>query len=211
MLKRNCVLLGILLLAASLHASAAPAPSEPGLYHGRTVVKSFGDHRVAVAIDDGEGFSHIFRFWTDDSLPTLDASYASAKVEFFGNELRVIVPQAQNVLRFNVGRSQRPYEGPEGFNMTGYSGFGLNHEIRPAGTKRAGGSVTPYSNCEPNCGEPIFEWPDDGVSDCTAGGAGSTSCSVTAYGVGCTASCDLGYYACCKVSLGGVSCSCVRK
>ena len=101
---------------------------------------------------------------------------------------------------------------PEGFGSTGFTGYGLNHETRPGGQKRsAGGSVNPSLNCEPECGEPIFEWPSDSAIDCGSGGAGATACSISSGGVSCSATCEIGYYACCKSSWGGVSCNCVRQ
>jgi len=211
MLKCSSVLLVWVGLAAMAYGSPAPFASDPGTYHGRTVVKSFGEHRIAVAVAaNGELATHIFRFWSEESLQTFDAAYTTANVEFYGNELVVVAPEAHTILRFTVGRSQtHPHGVPDGFGSSTFSGYGLNHEIRPNGPKK--GEVSPYTNCEPDCGEPIFEWPGDGALDCTSGGAGATSCSISQYGQSCSASCDIGYNACCKAGFGGVSCGCVRK
>jgi len=213
MLKRSWVLLVSVVFGASLYGSTPPFAGDPGTYHGRTVVKSFGEHRIAVAVDaNGEATSHIFRFWSNESLPSLDATYNAATVEFYGNEVIVVAPEAQTILRLGVGQTQsHPHSLPEGFSSTSFAGYGLNHEIRPAGQKRPTGSVSPYLNCDPDCGEPIFEWPSDSATDCTAGGTGSTACSISSSGVSCSASCEIGYYACCKSGWGGVSCTCIRK
>src|SRR5438045_888218 len=176
MLKRSSVLLVCVVFAASLYGSMAPFASDPGTYHGRTIVKSFGEHRIAVAVEaSGESAAHIFRFWSAGSLPIIDASYASANVEFYGNELIVVDPETQSILRFSVGGTQaHPHAVPEGFGSTDFTGYGLNHETRPGGQKRsAGGSVNPSLNCEPECGEPIFEWPSDSAIACGSGGAGA--------------------------------------
>src|SRR4051794_32347852 len=98
MLKRSCVLLGCVVLAVSLYGSTLPFASDPGTYHGRTIVKSFGEHRIAIAVDaNGEAASHIFRFWSEESLPILDATFAEANVEFYGNELIVVAAEAQSI------------------------------------------------------------------------------------------------------------------
>jgi len=175
-------------------------------------VKSFDAHRIAIAVDGtGASSDHIFRFWSEESLRNIDVAYAGAEVRFYGDELVVVAPEARSVVRFTVGLSRSHAPGtPEGFSSTSFAGYGLNHEMRPSAS-RIGRAIAGRQDCEPDCGEPIFEWPGDGATDCTNGGAGSTSCSVSSMGESCSVSCEIGYYACCKSGWTGVSCSCVRK
>lgn len=42
--------------------------------------------------------------------------------------------------------------------------------------------------------------PEGGAGDCTAGGRGATSCSITSGDKSCSVSCGTGYYACCGAS-----------
>lgn len=191
---------------------AVIAASDPATFHGRAIVRSFGEHRIAVAVDvSGDPNSHVFRFWSEETLPGIDVAYGAAEVKFYGDELVVVAAEARSIVRFTVGHA-RPHQTnvPEGFNSTSLAGYGLNHEMRPT-VLRAGRAISAQQDCEPDCGEPIFEWPGDGAMDCTSGGTGSTSCSVSSSGLSCSTSCELGYYACCKVGWGGVSCTCVRK
>src|SRR4051794_16808564 len=120
MLKRSTVLLVCVVFAASLYGSTPPFASDPGTYHGRTIVKSFDEHRIAIVVrPNGQSTSHIFRFWSEESLQTLDATYAAANVEFYGNELIVVASEAQTILRFSVGRGlAHPHGMPEGFAST---------------------------------------------------------------------------------------------
>lgn len=219
MLKPGLAALGCLLLAASAHAAPVPFASDPGTYRGRTIVRSADEHRIAISVrgvDEADGkkqkTEHIFRFWSEEALPTIDATYANARVEYYGNELLVIAPEEQTALRFTVGRTRvQGHPIPDEFSSTGYTGYGLNHEMGILVQAKLGTDASANLNCEPNCGEPVFEWPSETGNDCSSGGAGATSCSVTSGGSSCSINCDIGFYACCKTGWSGASCSCVRK
>ncbi|HKO56418.1 MAG TPA: hypothetical protein VJ276_11105 [Thermoanaerobaculia bacterium] len=219
MLKRFLVLLGCLACTGSLLAAPVATAADPGTFHGRTIIKSYDEHRILISVDSrGSGRAdHRFRFWSEEALPAVDLDF-EASLQFYGSELIVIADDEQTVYRFMVGGSQpHQYRMAENTVATGYTGYGLNHEM-PAPAPRnnaakagAGGAdPDPSLSCDyGECEQPSWEWWGNG--SCTSGGVGATSCSLSVAGTSCSASCESGFYACCKSDFGGISCTCVRK
>lgn len=218
MLKRFLVLLGCLVCTGSLLASPTATAADPGTFHGRTLIRSYDEHRILIALDSHgtNKADHLFRFWSEETLPPIDLKF-DASLQFYGNELIVISDDDKTIYRFTVGGSQpHQFRMSENAEATGYTGYGLNHEMptpapRSAAKAPAGGAnPDPSLSCDfGDCEQPSWEWFGNG--SCTSGGVGATSCSISVSGTSCSASCETGYYACCSSSFGGISCTCVRK
>jgi hypothetical protein len=217
MLKRFLVLLGCLVYTGSLIASPIATAADPGTFHGRTVIKSVDEHRILIALDSrGSGRAdHRFRFWSEEALPAVDLDF-EASLQFYGSELIVIADDEKTIYRFMVGGSQpHQYRMAENAVATGYTGYGLNHEMpapapRNNAAKAGGGESDPSLSCDfGECEQPSWEWYGNG--SCTSGGVGATSCSISVAGTSCSASCESGFYACCRSDFGGISCTCVHK
>lgn len=219
MAKRLLVLLGCLVCTGSLLATTYIATAaDPGTFHGRTLIQSYDEHRILIAVDTrGAGLAdHYFRFWTEESIPAIDARFEGASLQYYGNELLVIADDERTVYRFTVnGNQPHQIRLSENAVSTGYSGFGLNHEIptlapRNQAKARDGNAGTQLSCNFGECEQPSWEWPGNS-SNCTSGGVGATSCSVNVSGTSCSVSCEPGFYACCSAGFGGISCTCVHK
>ncbi|HEV7919368.1 MAG TPA: hypothetical protein VGR02_01110 [Thermoanaerobaculia bacterium] len=217
MLKRFLALLGSLACTGSLLAAPSATAADPGTFHGRTIIKSYDEHRILIALDSrgANKADHLFRFWSDQPLPLIDLKFDAASLQFYGTELILVTDDDAIVYRFTVGGSQpHQFRLSENAVATGYTGYGLNHQM-PSPAPRAaakGGGVDPDPSlsCDfGDCEQPSWEWYGNG--NCTSGGVGSTSCSLSVAGASCSTSCEAGYYACCTSTFGGISCTCVHK
>lgn len=54
----------------------------------------------------------------------------------------------------------------------------------------------------------LDDWGDGGAASCQSGGTGSSACSIDCGSLGCSTSCNTGYYACCNCFDNGPSCKC---
>jgi hypothetical protein len=219
MLKRSLALLGCLFCTGSLLAASFSSAADPGTFHGRTLIQSYDEHRILIAIDTrGSGRAdHYFRFWSEESLPVVDVRFDAASLQYFGNELIVVTDDERTVYRFTVGGNQQhQFRLAENATATGYTGYGLNHEMPSSAPRNAAKTSDGSARPDPSlscdfgeCEQPTWEWYGGG--NCTSGGAGATSCSITISGTSCSTSCEPGYYACCTSGFGGISCTCVHK
>jgi hypothetical protein len=212
-----------LLSSVPLSAYAGPgrSPADYDVLRGTAVVKVFGEHAVVVGVLDdkakNEGNIDLFRLETEGTLQPLNAVLKNASVEYRGSELVVIDASSQTFYTFSTNEAKftapRP---PGGFNGVHYTGYSLNHTIRPldqAPKGKNGRQVRPLGDpCEWTLcffeQDPYYNdgGSTGGGSNCSSGGRGATSCSVTNNGSSCSVSCSSGYYACC--SQGGPNCYC---
>jgi len=196
----TAVMLASLLLALAAAASTPPPASDYAMLAGKVAIKTYGAHTIGIAVhDERGGWLHLFRLWSESSLAPLSVTLDEASIEFRGSEVVIMseTPRAFYVFGTTAAQSGAP-RAPAGYDGAQYFGYGLNHEVRAARSRNS--DEDPFEH-EPGNG-------GGGTPSCSAGGVGSTSCTVTSGGNSCTASCASGYYACCN--FGPLSCRCYR-
>jgi hypothetical protein len=209
----------LVFIAASAFAAKSgpqnpPEAADYAVLAGKVAIKTYGDHMIGIAVHDQRGdtagWLHLFRLWSESSLAPLSLTLDEASVEFRGGEVVVMSgePRAFYVFGTVEARFGAP-RAPAGYDGAQYFGYGLNHEVRAARSGKPGGIA--IAECDDPFLCPFEQDPGDGgggTPSCSAGGVGSTSCTVTSGGNSCTASCASGYYACCN--FGPLSCRCYR-
>jgi hypothetical protein len=145
--------------------------------------------------------------------------FKDAAVDFEPGYVRISA--GSDAIELFVEGNQVPAWNPLGARVWRRAGFGLAHEIAESGIaiKREGrkhGITAEYcdatSSCDPgdtDGGTGGQTGGGSGATLCDAGGPGSTNCSVTVNGQGCTAACGTGYYACCMYGTPS-KCRCIR-
>jgi len=220
-MRKSVLALVLVLLSSALYAAKSvpngplPAPDEYTVLAGKVWIGTIDAHTIGVVVNDGGGaYRHLFRLWTEASVKTFQVTSQSASIEFRGDEL-VIMAADQDFFYALVtasGAAHAPRQ-PAGFTGARYVGYGLNHEIRPVVGQKGGSGrhIGALDSCDDD-GSCLFNLDygaGGGGMGCSAGGSGSTSCSISnGYG-SCSVSCSTGY-ACCKAatSSNNASCSC---
>jgi hypothetical protein len=185
---------------------------------------------------------HLFRFSLETPLAEpISLAFEQATVEVHGGVLRLSAPEAERVLLLavggalppgeRVGRPGRDQSAPGGTNRPARYRIALVHGIELA-TYFGLPALRLDDFLRDPAGGPHAVFMADDIGDvpggdvdhddtssgssgggCTAGGPGSTSCSVTCGDrPGCSVSCASGYYACCKCGsyISAPSCTCKR-
>lgn len=231
--RRRFSATGLIVLAAlTLAANASGAPG--GRYTGEAVVRSLGDQRIVVALDEtGSGIAtRLFYIETQTPVEELSLRSEGARVESSESGLEVTLPRERRMLRFDLSVARRgsaprranragteereaaaSREGaiaPEGFELTRVDRVAALTEYagRPAGL-----SLDALEEAEPGAGLQSASSPVLNMSPPTEGGGDGggdpcpKSCSVTCGdNVSCTASCPSGCAIC--SCLFGAACHC---
>lgn len=218
----HTVLATILLLGCATVA-AGPDPARPAhvqSFMGEVLIETRGSS-VVILVDSNNGnrdgfVEQWFTLQSEALPPALSEHLTAAQIVMGEGYVRIVAPERRMAYDFVVGESRPASSLPAGFSSTRVEGYGLAHHrwqttIRIPNLRRDG--ITTY-DCE-GC-DAVF--PCDGCDDaeaggtvsCSAGGVGSTSCSVSSGSLSCTANCGPGYYACCNYQAYSVSCKCYR-
>lgn len=229
-----CISLGALLALSAL-AAASDLRSLTGEVVIQSVeteriviaVDSTNEGQAADGIADS-----VFYFVPDTPLTEpISVRLPVANLEVGSRQLKVVVPAAKGaILTLSVdGPLDRTDDvnGPETRPATGEStAGGRRAQVRRPGLVLEGGrELTEYrgnyalsmkdlaaGGPEIALGSLGIEYPDwmseGNGGGCSAGGVGSTSCSVSCGGLGCSTSCKSITYACCNCTSGSPSCSC---
>jgi hypothetical protein len=165
--------------------------------------------------DDGEG-RRLRQLPLRDALP-LPLHFAAASVEFDAGSVRVITEERAIEL-FVDGARLAPWN-PQGIRVWRQGGYGLSHTVgetgiaisRPGRLRDITADFCDASSaCDPTGADSGGSSSGGGGGTlCDAGGPGSTNCSVTQNGSSCSATCALGYYACCMYAT-PPKCRCLR-
>jgi hypothetical protein len=219
-MRKTVLALVLVLFSTALYAAKPvtdgpmPSPDDYTVLAGKVTIGTIDAHMIGVFVDDGGPYRHLFRLWTETPLKTFRASSQSASIEFRGDELVVMAADQEwfYALVTNAADRHAPRQ-PVGFSGARYVGYGLNHEIRPVVRKAAGDRrrIVALDFCDDfdSCVFNVDYGAGGGGTGCSAGGAGSTSCTISnSYG-SCSVTCSTGY-ACCiaATSTNNASCSC---
>lgn len=138
---------------------------------------------------DHDGINdHTFKLQTTDAAVQHERFFADAQLTFIGDRLHLVSIDSPDTLTLAVG----PARPGDHADMASIHGTGLAH-LRSATT------VEPSFTDDPGTG-------GGSSGGCSAGGPGSTSCSISDPLVSCSITCSTGYYACCT----GATCKCKK-
>lgn len=213
------------LIVISFAASLLAGGDEPEILVGTVVIRpgSGPEPFVLIAVDvfydgvKGDGIiDHVYKFYTDASMPDVECSFTMAFVQHEKGRLVVTAPTEKVKISFLLGSSSQPRSrGNGGTESVFAGGRGLSHywgETVRGASIRNNGPTTFMIGCggSGDGAECFNDWDNSGGGGgCQAGGVGSTSCSLTVNGQQCSVDCHAGY-ACCKYVNGSISCKCVN-
>jgi hypothetical protein len=234
--RRLCISLGALLALGAL-APLKVGASDLRTLTGEVLIQSVENKRIVVAVDtmnegkaaDGIADS-VFYFVPEMPLAEpISVHLPKANLEVGSRRLKVVVPAAKGaILTLAIDPPIDRKDDGGGIDIRAATGEstaeGHRAQVRRPGLVLAGGrELTEYhgelelSMKDLATGGPEFavgsidyqDWMSEGGGgSCTAGGVGSTGCSVSCGGLGCSTSCRNGTYACCNCSGVNPSCSC---
>lgn len=189
-------------------------------YVGDVVIRTVGS-RIYVMVDtfkEGRGDGLVDRWFTLETAQPMDdpifAHLPVAQINHWAGALRIISHDQRLIFDLTVPEHERAAPVPEQYRATRIAGIGLSHtagptEIRIASEVSRGGVTTLCDECGPIDLDP--GGGGTGGTNCDAGGVGATSCSAGTGTYSCSVACAAGYYPCCNVVVGGVSCKCIKK
>ncbi|MCP3960359.1 MAG: hypothetical protein GY719_21150 [bacterium] len=227
------IIIGIL-LALMFTPSAVASGDHAEVFRGETLVYEapYRGDQILVAVkllgDTGtEAPTVFFRFRTREPLETpLETWTGLAEISYRTNSL--VIRGINEDITFAFGMDGKPAHGQvtSGKTLTLNNGVELLWNRPPSAI--ANKDSEPRASLEELAvnydawpvsvsGERQAEFPElimKGSTDCTAGGVGSTACSVGCTVVSpitpssCNVSCGAGYYSCCKCTMATAFCEC---
>lgn len=228
MRDRAILIVAFLFLPSLVFASAVQQPADYFLIRGSALIKSVDPYTIRIAVhnfglsgaDPAGTVDHIFNFWSRTAVPEIDFATELAGIEFNGEQLTILSADHERQYVFDV-ESEQPLDRdrgedpgrrmrrsmPAGFTGYVFHGFGLNHQMGAAVNAFKLVLGAPHTLGCDGCEEGGIDSgsPSAGTT-CAAGGPGATSCSYTSGPNSCSASCGVGFYACCNASN---NCRCV--
>lgn len=215
-MRRAMTIVGCVL---AIGCSAFAQPHVLGTAGEVRIVQGSNARRVIVMVDTQSSskdglVDQWFIFESAEALPVPNGHYSIAQIVYREGNLRLISHADRSIVDFVVDGHPFDTPVPHGYAAARFDGIGLS---RSTGETRVpivrGNRGTLGTNCEGvDCDESLDYTGEGGGggSSCDAGGEGSTQCSASSGTYSCSVTCAGGYYACCNVVVGGVSCKCRR-
>ena len=211
------MLAAVLLLGCTAAVAEQGRPNHATGFQGEALIDTRGA-AVLILIDTDKGgrdgfVDQWFRLESEAALPAVADHITAAHILQTAGYVRIVAPERRVAYDFVISGTGPVPDPPAGFTSVRVEGYGISHTQGPTSIQIPDlrrNQVTAF-DCEA-CGplEPCDDCGGAGGMSCTAGGEGSTSCSINSGTLSCSASCGQGYYACCNYTAYAVSCKCYR-